>query len=176
MSTQIIYLDYEQSEALKREIDVFQQVYGSLSVWESNYLSQCPTPEFYFRDYISRIEGLEFKRQIEKLSHCCKVLDIGVGQGESSIYLADQGYLVSVVEPSTELCKAIERVANSYNFSLNIYNCTAEGIAQINDLFDLIIFNSSLHHCDDPIKALVNCYNLLKPKGKLNSISAAALA
>ena len=167
MSTQIIYLDYEQSEALKREIDVFQQVYGSLSVWESNYLSQCPTPEFYFRDYISRIEGLEFKRQIEKLSHCCKVLDIGVGQGESSIYLADQGYLVSVVEPSTELCKAIERVANSYNFSLNIYNCTAEGIAQINDLFDLIIFNSSLHHCDDPIKALVNCYNLLKPKGKL---------
>lgn len=167
MSTQIIYVDYEQSEALKREIDVFQQVYGSLTVWESNYLSQCPTPEAYFRGYISRLEGLEFKRQIEKLSHCCKVLDIGVGQGESSIYLANQGYSVSVVEPSNELCKAIELVANSYDFSLNIYNCTAEEITQINDSFDLIIFNSSLHHCDDPIKALHNCYNVLKPKGKL---------
>ncbi|MEW6494377.1 MAG: class I SAM-dependent methyltransferase [Cyanobacteriota bacterium] len=167
MSTQIIYVDYEQSEALKREIEVFQQVYGSLSVWESNYLSQCPTPESYFRDYMSRIEGLEFKRQVERLSNYSKVLDIGVGQGETSIYLAAQGYSVSVVEPSPELCKTIELVANSYDFSLNIYNCTAECIDLINDSFDLIIFNSSLHHCDDPVKALYNCYNALKAEGRL---------
>jgi 2-polyprenyl-3-methyl-5-hydroxy-6-metoxy-1,4-benzoquinol methylase len=167
MSTQIIYVDYEKSEALEREIKIFQQGYGSLALSESDYLSKYPTAESYIRDYISRVEGLEFQRHVEKLSNVGKVLDVGVGQGESSIYLASQGYSVSVVEPSPDLCKYINFVSNLYNLQLNIYNCNAESIHKINESFDVIIFNSSFHHCDDPLKVLKNCYNSLKKEGKL---------
>ncbi len=167
MSTEIIYIDYEKSEALERELTVFQQGYSSLSLSARDSLSQYPTPEAYFQEYISRVEGLEFQRQIERFRPPCKVLDVGVGRGESSIYLASKGYSVSVVEPSPDLCKVIEFFANLYNLSLNIYNCTAEFIDKIDDSFDLIIFNSSFHHCDDPLTALNNCYNSLRNEGEL---------
>lgn len=167
MSTQIIYIDYEKSEALQKEIDVFKQGYGSLTLSASTHLAQFPTSESYLREYMLRVEGLEFKRQVDNLSKPYRVLDVGVGRGESSLYLALQGHSVSVVEPSPDLCKALEFTATIYGLSLTIYNCSAEAIDKINDRFDVIIFNSSFHHCDDPIKALVSCYNCLVECGKI---------
>ncbi|HEY9672085.1 MAG TPA: class I SAM-dependent methyltransferase [Waterburya sp.] len=167
MPTEIIYIDYEKSEALERELAVFQKGYNSFSLSATDCLSQYPTAESYFQEYLARVEGLEFQRQIDNLSHPCKVLDVGVGRGESSIYLALKGYSVSVVEPSPDLCKVIASFANLYNLSLNLYNCSAECIDKIGDSFDLIIFNSSFHHCDNPLLALNHCYNSLKDAGKL---------
>lgn len=167
MSTQIIYIEYEKTEALQKEIDVFQQGFGFLTLSASAHLTQFPTPESYLREYMLRVEGLELQRQIDNLSKPCRVLDVGVGRGESSLYLALQGHSVSVVEPSPDLCKVLEFTANVYGLSLTIYNCNAEAINQITDLFDVVIFNSSLHHCDDPIKALLSCYNCLVECGKI---------
>ena len=53
------------------------------------------------------------------------------------------------------------------NLSLNIYCCNAESIDQLRQEFDLIIFNESLHHCDQPVNALNNCYERLVKGGKL---------
>ena len=167
MPTQIIYIDYEKSEALQKEIDIFQQGFGSLTLSTSTHLVQFPTPEAYLREYMLRVEGLELQQQINSLSKPCRVLDVGVGRGESSLYLALQGHSVSVVEPSPDLCKFIEFTANLYGLLLTIYNCSAEAINQINDRFDVVIFNSSLHHCDDPINALSSCYNCLVETGKI---------
>jgi 2-polyprenyl-3-methyl-5-hydroxy-6-metoxy-1,4-benzoquinol methylase len=94
-------------------------------------------------------------------------LDVGVGRGNTSIYLASRGHSVSVVEPSPEFCRLLGLATNLYSLSLKIYNCNAESIQKINGLFDVIIFNSSLHHCDDPIKALKSCYSCLSERGKL---------
>ena len=167
MPTQINYLDYEKSEALKKEMDVFQQKYGALTLSESDYLSKYPTAKSFIKEFMSRVEELELQRQIERFSNSCKILDVGVGEGQSSIYLASKGHIVSVAEPSPDLCRFIEFIANLYNLPLRIYNCSAEVIDQINESFDVIIFNSIFHHCDDPLKVLHNCYHSLKEEGKL---------
>ncbi|HBG04316.1 MAG TPA: hypothetical protein DDY22_01885 [Geobacter sp.] len=39
--------------------------------------------------------------------------------------------------------------------------------------FDYILFNSSLHHCDDPVKALRAAFRLLKPGGEITCIRPA---
>jgi SAM-dependent methyltransferase len=73
-----------------------------------------------------------------------------------------------VVEPSFECCQIIDGLSNKFNSNILVYQCSGEDMNQIDDSdFDLCIFNSSLHHCYDPVKAIKNCHSLLKEKGQL---------
>lgn len=164
MSTQLIYIDYDKGKGLEKEIEVHRKQFATFS--ETEYLSNYPTSESYFRDWVFSIHGIEFQKQIEKFSASCRVLDVGAGRGKSSIYLASKGHRVSVVEPSLEYCRLVKSAADLYGLSLTIYNCNAESIHKIDKLFDLVIFNASFHHCDEPIKVLANCYNSLVEGGK----------
>ncbi len=159
MVTKIIQIDYEKSQGLSRELEAFEKI--------DIPISEFPTPESFFKNYISSTNGLEIIRHLSDLNPGEKILDIGVGSGETSIYLAYLGCDVSVVEPSPKLCQNLAKLAENYEFSLKIYCTNGESISKIKEQFDGIIFNSSLHHCDDPILALKNCFDCLKFEGKL---------
>jgi 2-polyprenyl-3-methyl-5-hydroxy-6-metoxy-1,4-benzoquinol methylase len=100
-----------------------------------------------------------------------RILDVGVGMGITSMMLAEKGYNVSGLEPSNKLCRIIEYGAKKYKLKLSIYNCIAEVIDKIEDTFDVIIFNSSFHHCDDPVLVLKNCYKRLENGGAVTLIN-----
>jgi SAM-dependent methyltransferase len=95
------------------------------------------------------------------------ILDVGCGAGQSSVYLAQNGYRVWALEPNFRFCSLIEKVALKYSLPIMSCHGVAEDIDKINQSFDAIFFNASLHHCDDPIRALSQCYESLNVGGVL---------
>lgn len=97
-----------------------------------------------------------------------RILDIGVGAGESSVFLAARGHEVFAVEPSADLCHTINAVSKKFSLAIHPICAAAEDLDKLNEReFDLVLFNSSLHHCDDPVRALINARNLLKNDGAI---------
>lgn len=121
-------------------------------------------------DFYSRIDGPypEYFARFEALSPPQKILDIGVGRGDSSIYLAELGHTVHSVEPSPDLCNIIDMAAKKFKLSITIHETVGEHIDKIaENNFDIICFNASLHHCDDPSLALAHCFQKLRPGGRI---------
>jgi 2-polyprenyl-3-methyl-5-hydroxy-6-metoxy-1,4-benzoquinol methylase len=175
LSTEVIYIHYNKSQALQQEIEAIRRSCEAAHFLEQAEVLQYPTPETYIHEFVCGLDGLEFQQQAAHFSQPQRILDIGVGSGRSSICLAMQGHTVAAVEPSPDLCCRLEMAANLYQLPLTIYNCNAESIDKIQQSFDGVIFNSSLHHCDDPIVALKHCYHCLSPGGKLLVINEPVL-
>jgi SAM-dependent methyltransferase len=96
-----------------------------------------------------------------------KILDVGCGSGFTAVYLAAMGYRVTAVEPVVSGCRQTELLAGHLGLSLEVYHGTAEVISSIGEVFDLVLFHSSLHHCDDPLLALRNAQARLRPQGRI---------
>jgi len=131
-----------------------------------SFLNQCNT----YSDYYNSGESLappEYENFFANKS-TLKVLDIGVGRGESSVFLASKGHHVYCVEPSKGFCDLIRAASEKFKLNIHTYQTVAEDLDKISEKnFDVAIFNASLHHCDDPHKALKNVYDLLKNNGQV---------
>jgi SAM-dependent methyltransferase len=105
----------------------------------------------------------EYEPIVRRYRPSRRILDIGAGRGESSLYLASLGHQVFAVEPSEDFCALIESASRKFNTPLTVLRGVAEDLdkLRVRD-FDLVFYNASLHHCDEPVKALRHCYNLLK--------------
>jgi len=121
----------------------------------------------YYSSHTSQTHWLEFVKKVDSKG-LGKILDIGFGRGQTSLYLAHMGHEVHALEPSPLHCEILEKACEKYQLPIAIYIGGGEDIEQIpSEDFDLCIFNSSLHHCDDPMKALKACLKKLKPGGKV---------
>lgn len=132
------------------------------------FAESCQAVEEYYKSQSSHsaIDYIEFVKQFPDRK--LKILDIGVGRGESSVFLASRGHSVTTVEPSYDFCRLIAFVKNKFGLEIRIMHTVGEEINKINDAgFDVVIFNASLHHCDDPQLALKNAYSLLGAGGKV---------
>lgn len=96
-----------------------------------------------------------------------KILDIGVGLGESSVFLALNNFEVFALEPSEACCKIIKSVSDKFDLKINVIQGVAEDVGKLKTLFDVVIFNASLHHCDDPCLALNESRKILVKGGKV---------
>ena len=119
-------------------------------------------------DYLSKSNApVEYAPLMKRLpAKTLRILDIGVGRGESSLFLASCGHTVFAVEPSPGFCSLIEAAANKFGLNLTVCQGVAEDINLLKqEPFDVVFFYGSLHHCDDPRRALKNSYNILKEDG-----------
>lgn len=125
------------------------------------------TPEEYAAEFLAGSHGAEVRYQAAQLTPGSRVLDIGVGNGASSVFLASLGHEVTVIEPSPALCERLHRAAEAYDLQIDIYIANAESVDCIPGVFDDAVFCSSLHHCDDPIGALRRLSMKLRPGGRV---------
>ena len=78
-----------------------------------------------------------------------KILDIGCGLGEVSVYFAYKGFDVTALDISSEMLKVTKRLAAKYNVSVNTIHSTAESLnIQKNEKFDIIYVGNLFHHVD----------------------------
>jgi ubiquinone/menaquinone biosynthesis C-methylase UbiE len=160
-------LTYRPNEKVLCEIQAIEGTRSDLQ----RKVEDSPTLEDYCHSFISSCSGHEFLDKV-RTSQTIKVLDIGFGRGETSLYLASQGHEVHCIEPSPLNCEILQNATNKYGQKISIYQGTAENFDQIDEAdFDLCLFNSSLHHCDDPIKVLQICQKKLKKSGRVIAIN-----
>lgn len=134
------------------------------------FLDGCLTPRDYYEsgESLAPMEYTNFFKSGKKM----RILDIGVGRGESSVFLASLGHEVHSVEPSAGFCDLVSQTAKKFGLNISVYQTVAEDMSQISIKdFDVAIFNASLHHCDDPELALKKVHGLLKKGGEVYLIS-----
>jgi SAM-dependent methyltransferase len=87
-----------------------------------------------------------------------KILDVGCGSGHLLYHLKELGFKhVQGIDPF--LAKDIH-----YPNELHIYK---KGIDEVQEKFDVILFNHSLEHVENPAKILETAKDLLLPGGKI---------
>lgn len=159
----IITIPYNKTDAIVREMEALAKTCDN----EEKVLSKYSTASDYYNEFISTVHGRQLLACMNYIPRDLPVLDIGFGTGESSIILADNGYVVSSLDPSPEFCRLLQAASHKYHFNITIYNTVAEAADEIKGFFEVVMFNSSLHHCDNPIKAINNAYKLLNKGGLL---------
>ncbi len=163
------FLTFEPSQGLAAELAVHDEKIDAATLKAKLKKSQkrFPTPETFF--------GPSLKGPLRDLAaflkhspRGLKVLDVGFGPGESTVYLASLGHNVTGLEPSLRACSLLDGLAIRYGFHVNVYCGTGEILDQLPEAnFDLIVFNASLHHCDDPQAVLNQCRKRLKSGGQI---------
>jgi SAM-dependent methyltransferase len=162
MSDGVIVLSKEFSAGVQAEAEILD---GFQS--EQQELLRAGSPDEYWHTGISQAP-YQYAKVFESLPMGSKILDVGVGFGQSSVYLATRGHSVFAVEPSLSLCKLICEVARRFSLSITPVQGVGENLSRIGIAdFDVVIFNSSLHHCDQPMTAIAEAFNCLRPGGQL---------
>ena len=157
----VTQMDFAVSAALKKEMEFFSETNEGQKLFDG------------FRsvdDLVGYVEASPEYRDIEVIAAARptgKAIDIGVAYGVTSAYLAAKGWDVTCVEPSLRLCEDMERNFRRLGIRADIVNSTGEALTDLPAAADLVVFFSSLHHCDDVGKALRNARRALRDGGAI---------
>lgn len=93
-----------------------------------------------------------------------KILEIGCGCGEASVYFAKQGAKVTATDISEGMVKLAKKVAKYHKVNIEGKACSADQLPFEDDSFDIVYAANVLHHVDIDA-ALREIKRVLKKKG-----------
>jgi len=123
------------------------------------------------RSKAARVEFLTNVRYIEKyLKPGDKILDIGAGAGEYSLYFAKKGYKVSAIELSPNNIRAFEQKLCAEN-PVELVQGNAMNLSRYTDgTFDIVLMFGPLYHMhreEDRQQCIREAKRVCKQRGKL---------
>lgn len=105
------------------------------------------------------------------LSQPLKVLDMGGGLGQMTIWLAQQGHQVTLCEPAADMLNAASETITELGLNQQI-QYSNKSLQQLcseqSEQYDLIIFHAVLEWLAEPKQSLQALLNLLKPNAMLS--------
>src|SRR5450432_1692085 len=98
-----------------------------------------------------------------------KVLDIGAGLGESSVYFALRGAVVTTVDLSPQMVETALALGKKFGVELKGIVSSAESLNVPEDTYDLIYVANTIHHVQDRDRLFSQMQRSLKPGGRFFS-------
>ncbi|HEY3838981.1 MAG TPA: class I SAM-dependent methyltransferase [Bryobacteraceae bacterium] len=103
-----------------------------------------------------------------------RVLDVGAGLGESSVYFALLGGQVTAVDISPRMVETAMALARRYGTQIEGIVSSGEDLRLPPDTYDIVYVANAIHHVEDRTRLLDQIYNALKPGGRLFTIDPVA--
>jgi SAM-dependent methyltransferase len=99
-----------------------------------------------------------------------KLLDMGVGLGESAVYFARKGAEVTAVDVSPEMVDLTLRLGERYGVNVKGVVSGGEDLPVESDSYDFVYSANTLHHVSDRKRYFEQIHRVLKPGGKFFTI------
>lgn len=96
------------------------------------------------------------------------VWDAGCGQGQISLWLAEQGHQLTLCDLSEKMLNTAKVNFEQANITANFYQQSAQSIASELPQFDLVICHAVLEWLSEPISSLQTIMQKVKPNGYLS--------
>jgi SAM-dependent methyltransferase len=103
-----------------------------------------------------------------------RVLDIGCGLGESSVYLALQGAEVTALDVSPGMVRTTCDLGAAWGVAIDGRVSPAENLAVESGLFDMVYVANTIHHVQDRARLFSEIGRVLKPGGSFYSFDPVA--
>lgn len=147
----------EQNIRLQREIEFHNHWAANIEIEGIDidiYFqgSTCPENRFIVK-HLGNIQGK-------------RLLDLGCGAGENSVYFARQGAYCMATDISPGMVETTMKLANKYGIAIEGKVINAMNIDFPDNSFDIIYAANILHHVN-PQQALEEMYRVVKPGGKV---------
>lgn len=121
-------------------------------VMVDEFFEACTSPEN--RYIINRLGDIKNK----------KILELGCGLGEASVYFAKKGADVTATDISGEMVQLADKVAKKHGVKVNTAKCFSHEIPFENETFDVVYAANVLHHVDLEM-TLIEVNRVLKKGG-----------
>ncbi|WP_330110136.1 methyltransferase domain-containing protein [Methylophaga thalassica] len=96
------------------------------------------------------------------------VWDAGCGQGQISLWLAEQGHQLTLCDLSEKMLNTAKVNFEQANITANFYQQSAQSLASELPQFDLVICHAVLEWLSEPISSLQMIMDKVKPNGYLS--------
>ena len=103
-----------------------------------------------------------------------RLLDIGAGLGESSVYFALQGACVTTVDISPAMVETALRLGERYGVQLEGIVSTGEDLNVPSESYDVVYVANTIHHIDNRAALFEQIRRALRPGGKFFSYDPVA--
>jgi SAM-dependent methyltransferase len=103
-----------------------------------------------------------------------KILDIGAGLGESSVYFALQGALVTAADISPRMVDTTVKLGERHGLKIRGFVTVGEDLRLPEGEFDLVYIANTIHHVQDRRRLLEQISRSLKTGGRFFSIDPIA--
>jgi 2-polyprenyl-3-methyl-5-hydroxy-6-metoxy-1,4-benzoquinol methylase len=103
-----------------------------------------------------------------------RLLDVGSGLGESSVYFALQGALVTMTDISPGMVQTGHEIAKKYSVEVEGIVSSAEELDVPAESYDLVYIANTIHHVHDREVLFQKIHRALKPGGRFFSFDPIA--
>jgi ubiquinone/menaquinone biosynthesis C-methylase UbiE len=120
-------------------------------------------------DVLQRMSRADIEHMHGLLQGCprpVRCLDCGGGSGNIALKMLDMGWDVTVVDVSSDMLNLLERKARTKGFSPTLINSSIEAfLTSTTDRYDVITFNSVLHHLFSYLGVIDHVADHIRPGG-----------
>jgi ubiquinone/menaquinone biosynthesis C-methylase UbiE len=147
-----------QNDFLDREQTFHDQWASTIDVdgiRVADYFEACTAPENRF--ILQHLGNVRGKR----------LLDLGCGAGENSVYFAQRGAICVASDYSPGMVEVALKLADRYGVSVEGRVINAMAIDYPDNSFDIVYAANLLHHIPDPTVTIREMHRVLKPGGMM---------